>query len=94
MEEILPFSKPSRAENADEIELVDVKKNQMMAGKTEYPLLEILSRLPLKSVLKFRCVNKRWYRLLCDPFFIQAYCLRSAVCSGFIIESSFFNCIR
>ncbi|KAL2546036.1 F-box protein [Forsythia ovata] len=39
----------------------------------ENMLLEILLRLPPKSVFKFRCVSKRWNEIINDSFFLQSY---------------------
>ncbi|KAL2518889.1 F-box domain-containing protein [Abeliophyllum distichum] len=36
-------------------------------------LLEILLRLPPKSVFKFRCVSKRWNQIINDSFFLNSY---------------------
>ncbi|KAJ8424283.1 hypothetical protein Cgig2_003265 [Carnegiea gigantea] len=32
---------------------------------------EILSRLPTKPLLRFRCVSKLWYSLIDDPYFVK-----------------------
>ncbi|CAA7024560.1 unnamed protein product [Microthlaspi erraticum] len=34
---------------------------------------EILSRLPLKSVVRFRCVSKLWSSLTTNPYFISSF---------------------
>lgn len=36
-------------------------------------MIEILIRLPLKSLLKFKCVCKWWCRLTSDPVFLSNY---------------------
>ncbi|KAM0861970.1 hypothetical protein ACQ4PT_045556 [Festuca glaucescens] len=36
-------------------------------------VFEVLSRLPLKSVCRFRCVSKRWSILVSDPAFAVAH---------------------
>ncbi|KAL2541492.1 F-box protein [Abeliophyllum distichum] len=36
-------------------------------------LLEILARLPPKVVFKFRCVSKRWNKIINSPFFLRSY---------------------
>lgn len=36
-------------------------------------IVEILSRLPAKSLLRFRCVCKAWRALISDPYFIRKH---------------------
>ncbi|XP_059639817.1 putative F-box/kelch-repeat protein At1g15680 [Cornus florida] len=39
----------------------------------EWLLLEVLLRLPVKSILRFKCVCKDWLSLISDPSFIRSY---------------------
>ncbi|XP_062027456.1 F-box/kelch-repeat protein At3g23880-like [Rosa rugosa] len=39
-------------------------------------IVEILSRLPAKSLLRFRCVCKAWRALISDPYFIRKHLSR------------------
>ncbi|XP_042477396.1 F-box protein At3g07870-like [Macadamia integrifolia] len=39
---------------------------------------DILSRLPVKSLMRFRCVSKDWRYLIHDPFFISQHLNRSS----------------
>ncbi|XP_020882497.1 F-box protein At3g49450-like [Arabidopsis lyrata subsp. lyrata] len=40
-------------------------------------VVDILSRLPAKSVARFRCVSKKWNSLLRSPYFTNLYLRRS-----------------
>ncbi|XP_047057850.1 putative F-box protein At1g50870 [Lolium rigidum] len=41
-------------------------------------VFEILLRLPVKSVLRFKSVSKVWHAIISDPFFIRAHLQQSA----------------
>ncbi|TQD71400.1 hypothetical protein C1H46_043067 [Malus baccata] len=48
-----------------------------MSNLSEEIIEDILSRLPVKSVCRFRCVSKLWLHLTTQPRFIQAHLKRS-----------------
>nr|WRO64604.1 MYB transcription factor protein [Rosa persica] len=48
-------------------------------GIPEEILFEILARLPVKSLLKFRCVCKYWKTLISSPGFIDAHLERNSL---------------
>lgn len=50
-------------------------------------LVEILSRLPVKSLLRFRSVCKRWYCLITDPQFVTLHLNQSSKQSEKILIS-------
>nr|XP_010921425.2 F-box protein At5g07610 [Elaeis guineensis] len=50
-------------------------------------VFEILSRLPAKSVLRFKCVCRLWLALASDPLFLDAHTRRNPfTISGFLIH--------
>lgn len=44
-----------------------------MDGFPDPLLFEILQRLPLKSIFRFKSVSKHWLSIISDPFFIHSY---------------------
>ncbi|XP_071685625.1 putative F-box protein At4g38870 [Rutidosis leptorrhynchoides] len=47
------------------------KKKNIMAGDQQLPvdiIYNILSRMPLKSLARFQCVSKVWYKYINDPY--------------------------
>ncbi|KAG6733052.1 hypothetical protein I3842_01G207600 [Carya illinoinensis] len=55
-------------------------------------MIEIFSRLPLKSLLRVRCVCKWWNQIISDPVFISNYssCNPQYKVSGFYLEKYLF----
>ncbi|CAN4087385.1 unnamed protein product [Withania somnifera] len=43
-------------------------------------LIEVLSRLPLESVFRYKCVSKRWRSLISEPSFASLYVSRASLC--------------
>ncbi|XP_043693193.1 F-box protein CPR1-like [Telopea speciosissima] len=57
-------------------------------------IVEILSRLPVKSLLRFRCVCKPWCVLITDPTFVKMHINRSLATNSnliFILIKPSFN---
>ncbi|OIV90094.1 hypothetical protein TanjilG_01548 [Lupinus angustifolius] len=46
-----------------------------IVASIEYLVHEILLRLPVKSVLRFKCVSKQWLALISDPKFCHSHTL-------------------
>ena len=49
-------------------------------------VLEILARLPVKSLLRFRCVCKTWYSFITNPNFISTHLLCYNHDDGYVIH--------
>ncbi|OIV90096.1 hypothetical protein TanjilG_01550 [Lupinus angustifolius] len=47
-----------------------------IVASIEYLVHEILLRLPVKSVLRFKCVSKQWLALISEPKFCHSHTLR------------------
>ncbi|XP_043710565.1 F-box/kelch-repeat protein At3g06240-like [Telopea speciosissima] len=56
----------------------EVQLMAMMPQLPEEILICILSRLPVETLLRFRCVSKGWRTLISDPNFITQHLNRSA----------------
>ncbi|XP_043715299.1 F-box protein CPR1-like [Telopea speciosissima] len=71
---------------------VEEEKGQLIAVVPQLPqeiLMDILSRLPVKTLLRFRCVSKGLRNLISDPNFITQHLNRSAEdCSRLILGTS------
>ncbi|XP_059631580.1 F-box/kelch-repeat protein At3g06240-like isoform X2 [Cornus florida] len=53
----------------------------------EHPVVQILSKLPVKSLLQFKCVSKPWRSLISDPCFIKTHLSQSVTKSVLIATS-------
>ncbi|KAM2587912.1 hypothetical protein TB1_045041 [Malus domestica] len=42
-------------------------------------VIEILSRLPVKSLIRFRCVCKSWWALISDYYLVMKHCTRAVM---------------
>ncbi|KAF5814513.1 putative F-box domain-containing protein [Helianthus annuus] len=40
-------------------------------------ILDVLSRLPVKTIIRFKCVYKKWRDLVSDPYFVRLHLSRS-----------------
>ncbi|KAI8002255.1 F-box/kelch-repeat protein [Camellia lanceoleosa] len=49
----------------------------MMVKLPEEIMVDILSRLPITSLCRFRCVSKPWLSLISDPYFIKTHLNRN-----------------
>nr|XP_023876298.1 F-box/kelch-repeat protein At3g23880-like [Quercus suber] len=52
----------------------------------EEVVLDILARLPVKSLLRFRCVCKPWYSSIANPKFITTHLLNHNHHHGYVIH--------
>ncbi|XP_030935079.1 F-box/kelch-repeat protein At3g23880-like [Quercus lobata] len=52
-----------------------ILRRRMKHDLPEEIVLEILARLPVKSLLRFRCVCKTWYSYITNPNFISTHLL-------------------
>lgn len=61
----------------------------------ECMILEILVRLPVKSVLRWKCVSRKWYRFISgDPLFRQRYLSSNTITTATRLLGFFCNKIR
>ncbi|KAL5798035.1 hypothetical protein ACOSQ2_002855 [Xanthoceras sorbifolium] len=60
----------------------DEGKSSNIGSMSELPLvilMDILSRLPIKTILQCKCVCRTWFDLLSDPYFTQMHLARAPV---------------
>ncbi|KAB1201526.1 hypothetical protein CJ030_MR0G003213 [Morella rubra] len=55
-----------------------LKKGTWMNNLPEDIIVEILLQLPVKPLLRFRCVSKRWFSLISDPHFAKSHFKRAS----------------
>jgi hypothetical protein len=49
------------------------RENMWSRNVPEDVLMEILSTLPAKSLMRFKCISKSWYALITNPCFITKH---------------------
>ncbi|XP_059628475.1 F-box/kelch-repeat protein At3g06240-like [Cornus florida] len=62
----------------------------IMSSGTYLPeeiLVDILSRLPVKSLCRFKCVSIPWHSLITDPRFVKTHLNRNNRCEKIIVNS-------
>ncbi|KAJ4980632.1 hypothetical protein NE237_031469 [Protea cynaroides] len=67
------------AKEDEENEKISVEESMPTESLPEVLIVDILSCLPVKSLLRFRCVCKHWYALITDPAFVKTHLSRSLV---------------
>lgn len=70
--------------------LGQVKLEKLMSFKILYEevIVEILLRLPVKSLVRFKCVSKRWLSLISDPRFAEWHFKRASEHAQRVLFSS------
>lgn len=65
--------------SASNIDLyVEIMTEETRLDVVEGVLLEVLSRLPSKTLARFKPASRRWEKLLSDPYMLAAHVHRSA----------------
>ncbi|XP_074281643.1 F-box/kelch-repeat protein At3g23880-like [Silene latifolia] len=58
--------------------MAEIKKNQLHSYLSDDLIIqEILTRLPIKSILRFKSVSKQWYSTLSSSDFVNAHLIKS-----------------
>ncbi|KAK6930062.1 F-box domain [Dillenia turbinata] len=71
---------------------MEVHEEPVSTTLPEELIIEILSRLPAKSVLRFRCVCKSWKSLFSEPEFVQKHLHMSNSNTHFKNHKVILNC--
>ncbi|KAJ4973354.1 hypothetical protein NE237_006528 [Protea cynaroides] len=66
-------SNPSHAREKAEGESTCRTSSSSIVSSNEDLMVNILSRLPVKVLSRFRCVCKRWNMLISDPYFVSTH---------------------
>ncbi|XP_042477613.1 F-box protein CPR1-like [Macadamia integrifolia] len=77
---------------------VKISKGEAILNKNipEDIIPDILSRIPVKPLLRFRCVCKSWCALIIDPAFVKMHLSRSLSSNnyvGLILSNGFFYAV-
>ncbi|XP_064975039.1 uncharacterized protein LOC135618065 [Musa acuminata AAA Group] len=86
MNEMKKTKKPRMAATANSLKIRRRRLCHSQCSRCSLPddlLVQILSRLPLKSTLRFRCVSKEWLALLSDPGPYSVRYLCPTICGFF-----------
>ncbi|XP_034212175.1 F-box/kelch-repeat protein At3g06240-like isoform X3 [Prunus dulcis] len=67
---------------------ISVSREVGMPDLSQDIIVDILSRLPLKSVCRFRCVSKSWFNLTTEPHFINTHLNRHRKKQKIILSSN------
>nr|XP_023885735.1 F-box/kelch-repeat protein At3g23880-like [Quercus suber] len=70
----------------DEAYQLDILHNSTKDDLPDEIVLDILARLPVKSLLRFRCVCKPWYSSIANPNFISTHLLNHNHQCGYVIH--------
>ncbi|KAJ4972486.1 hypothetical protein NE237_005660 [Protea cynaroides] len=70
-------SEPSRAMVKPEGESICRSSSSSVVSSNEYLMVNILSRLPVKALSRFKCVSKQWNTLISDPYFVKTHQVRA-----------------
>lgn len=54
--------------------------------------MEVLSRLPTKTLLRLKCISKRWYHIISNRSFIQGLSHRPEPIAGFFFQERYHWC--
>ncbi|KAK2648582.1 hypothetical protein Ddye_016071 [Dipteronia dyeriana] len=65
----------TKEDNKDEVQA----SNESMAELPLPILMDILSRLPVKTILQCKCVCRTWFNILSDPYFAQMHLVTAPV---------------